>query len=312
MTETSISAAQSGLRAEMLEAVLATAVDAVVIIDEAGIIIEANPATERLFGHERAALIGRNVSMLMPPAERAAHDGYIARYLRTGEAHIIGIGREVEGETKDGRRMPLRLSVSRFAVEGRHYFAGSLQDLTGERRADAEIGNRDRLLRSVFDSVPDALVIAGEDRRIVLCNPAVETTLGWRPDELIGRPISVLFAAQEDYDEVSAALFGPEGRGRVPPRHMRCAHADGHEFPGELVSSAIHDVDGGRTGCLALVRDVTREMAREDAYRKAQRMEAIGQLTGGIAHDFNNLLTVIMGNLELMDMRLGGGPAREL
>src|SRR4029077_579399 len=89
-----------------------------ITIDEDGIIRTANPASERIFGYPAAELIGRDVSILMPEPDRSAHDGYIARYLRTGEARIIGIGREVTGQRRDGSLFPLDLAIGEFRLGG--------------------------------------------------------------------------------------------------------------------------------------------------------------------------------------------------
>src|SRR5581483_1412174 len=110
----------------LLAAIFESAVDAILVIDARGSIEAANPAVERLFGYAPAELIGRNVSVLMPPPESDEHDSYIARYLRTDDARIIGIGREVVGRRKDGRTLPLHLSVGRMTVDGEPKFVGIL------------------------------------------------------------------------------------------------------------------------------------------------------------------------------------------
>lgn len=126
-------------REARLRAVVDTAVDSIITIDERGIIDSVNPATERMFGFGRDELVGRNVSMLMPEPYRSEHDAYVGRYLRTGEARIIGIGREVVGLRKDGSTFPLDLSVSEFRVGGRRMFTGVIHDITNRRRLEREI-----------------------------------------------------------------------------------------------------------------------------------------------------------------------------
>ena len=101
------------------QAILDTAVDGIITIDEQGIIESANPAIERLFGYAPAELIGRNVSLLMPSPHRERHDEYLARYLRTGEARVIGIGRELEGLRRDGTTFPMELALSEVRGGGR-------------------------------------------------------------------------------------------------------------------------------------------------------------------------------------------------
>ena len=116
----------------LLEAILDAAIDGILVIDDRGVLLRANAATARLFGYEVAEIIGRNVSALMPPPDAERHDGYIARYLRTGEARIIGIGREVEGRRKDGTLFPFRLSVGEVALPDRTLFTGVVHDLSQE------------------------------------------------------------------------------------------------------------------------------------------------------------------------------------
>ncbi|MBY5931930.1 PAS domain S-box protein [Tateyamaria omphalii] len=152
------------------------AADAVIISDNGGRILRANPATSRLFGYAEGALIGQRVNVLMPEALAELHDSFMAHHLETGEQRIIGTGRNVEGKRQDGTVFPVHLSVGRADIDGQVVFIGILHDLT--------------------------------ERHIA--------------DEVLAR---------------------------------------------------------------------------------SQRLDAVGQLTGGIAHDFNNLLTVIIGNLELLQMR---------
>jgi len=134
-----------------IRALLDNQVDCVIHIDSGGLVRSANPAVKRILGYDPAELIGHNVSMLMPEPHRSGHDAYLANYLRTGVAKIIGIGREVEGLHKDGRLIPLELAVSVFVVHGERLFIGTLRDIREHKRfiaeltqarADAEQGNR--------------------------------------------------------------------------------------------------------------------------------------------------------------------------
>jgi PAS domain S-box-containing protein len=124
---------------ERLQAVLNAAVDGIVIIDTAGIIQSVNPAVREMFGYAPEELVGRNVKILMPPPFREEHDGYIARYLATGEARIIGIGREVEGRRRDGSTFPLDLAVSKVRHGDEVFFLGMLRDISERMRLEAEI-----------------------------------------------------------------------------------------------------------------------------------------------------------------------------
>ncbi|MGZ8402837.1 MAG: sensor histidine kinase [Rhodoplanes sp.] len=119
-----------------LQSLLATVPDAVVIVDEAGVIRSFSGAAERLFGYSAAEAIGQNVRMLMPSPDREAHDGYIRRYLQSGEPHIIGVGRVAVGERKDGSTFPIALSVAEMNSNGRRLFTGYIRDLTERQETE--------------------------------------------------------------------------------------------------------------------------------------------------------------------------------
>ncbi len=114
----------------LFDALIGMAVDGIMMIDERGIVRVYNKACETLFGYEAAEVIGRNVKMLMPEPYHGEHDGYLHHYVKTGEKHIIGIGREVFGRRKDGTTFPLRLSVGEGVVRGDRVFLGIITDIS--------------------------------------------------------------------------------------------------------------------------------------------------------------------------------------
>ncbi|GAB4372117.1 MAG: hypothetical protein Kow00128_20610 [Deltaproteobacteria bacterium] len=120
-------------------AIVDTAVDGIVTIDEEGIVRSFNPAAERIFGYEAAEVIGRNVRMLQPEPYRSRHDEYLRNYLRTGEKKIIGIGQEVTGLRRDGTSFPLDLAVSEVIVGRRRLFTGIIRDITDRKRVETEL-----------------------------------------------------------------------------------------------------------------------------------------------------------------------------
>ncbi len=121
------------------QAILDTTVDGVVISDQNGIIISFNRAARRIFGYEESEAMGQNVSILMPMPYRAEHDSYIRNYLDTGDAKIIGIGREVVGLKKNGQELPIDLAVSEVEVDGRKVFAAVVRDVSDRRVLEQEI-----------------------------------------------------------------------------------------------------------------------------------------------------------------------------
>ncbi len=174
----------------LMRSILDSAVDAIISIDETGAIETANPATERIFGYARGELLGRNVRMLMPEPDRSGHDAYIGNYLGTGQAKIIGIGREVTGRRKDGSSVSLHLSVGEFRLrsDGSRHFTGILRDISEARKVAHQlqqvqkldaigqltggiahdfnnllgvvIGNLDAVLEDIDPKSPDGLAVS--------------------------------------------------------------------------------------------------------------------------------------------------------
>lgn len=134
-------AAEQELRetAERLRSILQLVPDAIIIIDERGLIETFGTAAERLFGWTAAEVHGKNVSMLMPSPYQARHDGYLKHYMETGERRIIGIGRVVVGRRKDGSTFPMELSVGEMRPSGRRLFTGFVRDLTEHQLAEKRL-----------------------------------------------------------------------------------------------------------------------------------------------------------------------------
>lgn len=129
----------AAMREIYLRSILATVPDAMIVIDERGIIEAFSPAAERQFGYTSDEACGQNVKLLMPTPYREEHDGYMQRYLATGERRIIGIGRVVVGLRKDGSTFPLELSVGEAWPGGRRVFIGFIRDLTETQKARARM-----------------------------------------------------------------------------------------------------------------------------------------------------------------------------
>ena len=145
------------------EAILAATVDAVVVIDERGVVETLNPAAEQMFGYAAGEVIGQNVNILMPDPYRREHDGYLENYVRTGRKKIIGIGREVVGRRKDGTVFPADLAVSEARVGERRAFVGIIRDITERKQAEEALRESHRKLEQAVA----ALETKGEEVKVM-------------------------------------------------------------------------------------------------------------------------------------------------
>ena len=123
----------------LLKAIVENAIDGIITIDDLGRIESVNPSGCKLFGYELHEVKGKNISVLMPEPYKSQHDNYLHRYKKTHEAHIIGIGREVQGKKKSGEIFPFRLAVSEVQYEGRKIYAGFIHDLTLQKSAEEQL-----------------------------------------------------------------------------------------------------------------------------------------------------------------------------
>ncbi|MFY9625358.1 MAG: CheR family methyltransferase [Rhodoplanes sp.] len=132
---------ENALRASeiRLSTIIETAVDAIITVDEKGIVQSFNPSAEKIFGYRSDEMIGKNVTMLMPEPIRSAHDGDIASYLTTGVGKVINTGREVEGCHKDRSRIALDLALTEWSLEGRRYFTGIMRDISARKERERHI-----------------------------------------------------------------------------------------------------------------------------------------------------------------------------
>jgi PAS domain S-box-containing protein len=280
--------------------ILESAVDAILTIDESGRIESVNPAAERMFGYPASELLGRNVGLLMGPEHHERHDDYIRRYLDTGEARIIGVGREIEARRKDGTLFPIELAVSEFFLGDRRFFMGTIRDVT-ERKEIEEALRRERdFAESLVETAQAIVLVLDSDGRIVRFNRYLEEISGRRLAEVRGEDWFDLFLPAEERARVrqvfTQVLAGHSMRGVVG----RIVTRDGSEREIEWYNTTLGDVEGGVLGVLAVGQDITERRQLEEQFRQAQKMEAIGRLAGGVAHDFNTLLGSITGYSELL------------
>jgi two-component system sensor kinase FixL len=195
----------------LLQAVLDTAVDAIITIDSRGTILSANNAVLRMLGYSSDELLGKPVSTLMPEPDRSQHDRYVSDYIATGTAKIIGIGREVKALHRDGNLVPVDLAVSEVKLGGRRIFTGILRDMSERYQAEAVLQQAEqRLIQNERLAAIGQMVtgLAHESRNALqrsrACLDMLELDLAEAPEQLdwVRRTKSALVELQTLYEEV--------------------------------------------------------------------------------------------------------------
>jgi len=280
-----------------LNAVIGTSADAVVTIDEKGLILSFSQAGERLFGYREAEVVGRNVKLLMPSPDRDRHDGYLERYLRTGERRIIGTGRQVEALRKDGGVFPVHLMVGEVRGGGQRLFTGFIHDMSERVAAEREAANERNFIAAMLDSTEALVVVVDPEGRILRCNAACARLTGYTTAELAGRPIGALI---DGGGTGAPSVFGPESIEAASRHELKLLCKDGGERLVSWSHAAIRDEAGRLRFLVGTGIDVTEGRRTEARARELQhhlyrigRVSELGEMASAIAHELNQPMTAV-------------------
>jgi len=271
-------------------AILDSAADAIITIDERGTVEDCNPACEAAFGYTKSELIGKNVSKLMPSPDRDRHDTYLASYLQTGTARVIGIGREVHGLRKDGSVFPVDLVVSEAKVAGGRIFSGIVRDISERKRMERERRISDERYRDLVESASDLIYEVSSEGLFTFANPTAVGLTGYSMSEIVG--MHYLSVVHPDWRERVKAFYARQTRDLEPTTYF--------EF--EIVSKAGERVwlgqhlkivryDDQVTGARAVARDISEK-------KRVERMKE--EFISVMNHELRTPLTAIKGSLGLI------------
>ena len=252
-----------------LKAVIETAIDGIITISDRGIVETVNPAAARIFGYAPDEVIGRNIKMLMPEPDKSQHDGYIENYLRTGQAKIIGKGREVQGLKKDGTVFPFLLSISEVRLHDRLIFTGIVHDITNLKKAEAALRESENKINSIIQAAVDGIITIDSRGIIEMVNPAAARNFGYDVEELLGKSINMLMP--EPDKSLHDGYMERYHRTGVPHiigigREVTGLRKDGSIFPFYLSISQV-ELEGRRV-YTGFVHDITKQKMNEEKLRR--------------------------------------------
>ncbi|WP_338802020.1 PAS domain S-box protein [Pseudomonas sp. RSB 5.4] len=288
---------------------------AIYMIDPDGIITSWNSGAKRFKGYEEAEILGEHFSRFYTAVDRAA--GLPQRALDTAlhEGRFEGEGWRVR---KDGTNFWCHVVIDPIIDPNGKLlgYAKITRDLTDRKMAEETLRQSEQQFRLLVQGVTDyAIYMLSPEGRVSNWNQGAQRIKGYKPEEIIGQHFSIFYTPEDRIaGEPQRALEIATREGRFENKSWRM-RKDGTRFLAHVVVDAIRGETGTLLGFAKITRDVTEaheshlalEKTREALFQ-AQKMQAIGQLSGGIAHDFNNLLTVILGNLEILQKRIGDDP----
>jgi len=179
-------------------------------------------------------------------------------------------------------------------------------DITEHKLAAKELEKQKTTFESLFESIPDAILLTNMERRIVAINQGFTNIFGHTLDEVVGKPTSVIYASEEESLRQGRLRYNITAEEAAKPYIVNYRRKDGTSLPGETIGTKVLAPDGEPLGFFGLIRDISERIKTdqeridlENQLHQAQKIESIGQLAGGVAHDFNNMLGVILGHAEL-------------
>jgi two-component system sensor kinase FixL len=283
-------------------ALLEATFDAVVIIDERGRIEAFNSSAEAMFGYRAADTIGRNVSMLMTATDRGTHDDHLRRYLADGQSHVLGRGRDVRAQHRDGSDFSVFLSIGRIPNTSPPRFVGFLHDTSLRRKALATLEKERQVNRLYLDLAQVMLVATDRNGVVQLANQRAIRVLKREHAAIVDSNWLESCVAPDDRSTARTAfralLMSGDDEPRVCEYHVRSS--DGEDRFITWRGVALRDVNNVATGVMLSGEDITdQRRAESEAHRALERMNSVarlatmGEMAAGISHELNQPLAAI-------------------
>ncbi len=273
-------------------ALLDSTPDAIVIVNRTGHIVLANVHALRMFGYERAELLGQAVEVLLPERFRGAHHGHRSSFLARPHTRAMGVGLELFGLRRRGEEFPVEISLSPLDTEQGQMVMSAVRDLTDRKRAEQKF-------RGLLESAPDAMVIVRSDGRIALVNSQAERLFGYPREELLGQPVEMLVPLRYRgrHEDHRSAFFGqPRARSMGAGLELYGLRRDGSEFPVEISLSPLETEEGMFIS--SAIRDATERRNFERSLQEASRLKS--EFLANMSHELRTPLNGIIGFSELL------------
>ncbi len=290
----------------LLHGISASALDAIIVMDNAGLVNYWNPSAERILGYRADEIIGKSVhKMLAPASQQQEFTRGASAWQHTGQGPVVGRTMVLKAVTKAGPEIDVELSVSSVEISGQWHAVGILRDITAQKRTEELLQESEARYRTLFDQAVDGIVFLDLDEKHLRVNEAFAKMHGYNsPQEM--EHLRLL-----DLDTPETAQLAPERLRRLMDgeamtfevEHYR---KDGSHFPLDVSCNVIES--GGKRYFLGFHHDITARKQAEELIEEhrvkmieSARLSSLGTMAGGVAHEINNPLAVIAGCAEQIE-----------
>ena len=298
---------------EYAENIVDTVREPLMVLDGALNILSVSKSFQKVFGVAKTKLTGKHIFSVQNRQWDVPKLRKLLEAILPEQTTVESFDLTLQSGDQGHRDMVLN---ARRIVDGEDHpelILLALEDVTEQKQEQKAVVDREARLSAILDAAPEAILTIDESGTVGTYSPGAEGILGYTADEVLGQSVNMLMydpdrSLHDGFLEryIKTVIKKIIGTGR----EIEALHKNGTHLPIRIMVSELM-LDGARH-FLAIIHDLTEEKKRQAELQRAQKMEAVGQLTGGLAHDFNNLLTVVIGNLELLEMRTDEAKLHEL